>query len=208
MYVRMTRIQTPPDRIDAGIANFNEKVVPAARQAKGYQGAALLVNRETGDGVGVTYWDSLEALAASEQVGVSVRTQSAEATAARVIDVDRAELVIVDRAEPPRVPGYTRSISGFVPLENLDKLISMTKEKVVPELRRHKGYRSALLAVNRMTGRTLFSSNWATAQDRDATFDAMTPLREEAAKLTMAGFQVETFEAAAVEILQPSVSRN
>ena len=55
MFIRATRIQTPPDKVDAAIANFKQQVLPAARSAPGNAGAALLVNRETGAGIGIMF---------------------------------------------------------------------------------------------------------------------------------------------------------
>ena len=80
MYVRATRVQSPPDGIEKGIAYFKEKVVPAAKAAPGNAGAVLLVDRKTGSGVGITLWETAQALSASEQMGITSRTQSAAAT--------------------------------------------------------------------------------------------------------------------------------
>ncbi len=52
MYIRSTRVQSPPDAIEKGIAYFNEKVVPAVKAAPGNAYAVLLVDRKTGSGVG------------------------------------------------------------------------------------------------------------------------------------------------------------
>jgi hypothetical protein len=53
MYVRMTRVQAPPDKIKDSIQNFETNVLKRVNAAPGYQGAGLLVNRQTGDGIGV-----------------------------------------------------------------------------------------------------------------------------------------------------------
>src|SRR2546428_11996946 len=80
MYVRATRVQNPPDAVEKGIAFFKEKVAPAVKGAPGNAGAILLVDRKTGAAVGITMWATAQALGASEQVGISSRTQSAAAT--------------------------------------------------------------------------------------------------------------------------------
>ena len=54
MYVRATRVQSPPDAIEKGIAYFKDTVVPAVKAAPGNAGAVLLVDRKTGSAVGVT----------------------------------------------------------------------------------------------------------------------------------------------------------
>ena len=65
MYARVTLVKSDPSKLDAAIANFKAKVVPASRKGSGYAGAFLLINRETGEGAGGTYWESLESLNAA-----------------------------------------------------------------------------------------------------------------------------------------------
>ncbi len=78
MYARVTLVKSDPAKLEAVIANFREKVVPASRKGSGYAGSFLLINRETGAGAGGTYWESLESLNAAEQIGLESRRQSIE----------------------------------------------------------------------------------------------------------------------------------
>ncbi len=76
--------------------------------APGYAGAALLIDREAVEACGVTSWATLADMNAAEQVGLQVRRQSSETTGAQVIDVNRFELVLVDRMGEPKVPSFSR----------------------------------------------------------------------------------------------------
>jgi quinol monooxygenase YgiN len=76
MFLRATRIEAPPDNIGAAIDNFETNIVKGLRAAPGNQGAVLLVDRQSGSALGVTYWESARALAASEQTGTQSRTQA------------------------------------------------------------------------------------------------------------------------------------
>src|SRR2546422_4747570 len=102
MYVRATRVQNPPDAVEKGIAFFKEKVAPAVKGAPGNAGAILLVDRKTGAAVGITMWATAQALGASEQVGISSRTQSAAATGGSLVNGQGGEPVVVGRAPPPK----------------------------------------------------------------------------------------------------------
>src|SRR2546425_11912484 len=102
MYVRATRVQNPPDAVEKGIAFFKEKVAPAVKGAPGNAGAILLVDRKTGAAVGITMWATAQALGASEQVGISSRTQSAAATGGAIVNVERGEQGVGGRAQPPK----------------------------------------------------------------------------------------------------------
>ena len=66
MYGRATRVQMPPQAIEKGIATFKEKVVPAAKAQPGNLGLVLLVDRKTGAAIGITLWESAQALGAAE----------------------------------------------------------------------------------------------------------------------------------------------
>src|SRR2546428_4281550 len=123
MYVRATRVQNPPDAVEKGIAFFKEKVAPAVKGAPGNAGAILLVDRKTGAAVGITMWATAQALGASEQVGISSRTQSAAATGGAIVNVGRGEQGNADPAPPPNAGPFPRvhTITGG-PKKNDDAL--------------------------------------------------------------------------------------
>jgi quinol monooxygenase YgiN len=103
MFLRATRIQAPPDKVEQVIENFETNVIKGLRAAPGNQGAVLVVNRETGAALGITYWESAKALASSEQTGAQSRTQAVKGVpGTQIVNVERAELMIMDRAGEPR----------------------------------------------------------------------------------------------------------
>jgi len=67
MFARITTAETKIVWIDKFIKIYEESVVPAAKQQKGYGGAYLLVDRKTGKGVSVTLWDCEEDALANEK---------------------------------------------------------------------------------------------------------------------------------------------
>ena len=67
MFARMTIVQVKLDKIDDVIKLFDSSVVPAAKKQKGYKGASLLVDRETGKGAAITYWESEKDAIANEK---------------------------------------------------------------------------------------------------------------------------------------------
>ena len=69
MFTRLTIVQCKSDQIDEAIKIYEENVVPAAKSQKGYRGAYLLIDHETGRGVSITVWDSEENAIANEQSG-------------------------------------------------------------------------------------------------------------------------------------------
>src|SRR5262249_17766221 len=124
MFARVTTVRSDPGKMEQGIANFKEWVAPMARTAPGYAGIALLVDRDTGDGFGVPYWDTVADLNAAGQLGQQVRRQSTEATGAEVIDVDRFEMVLVNRAAEPSAPVFSRVNQLYADPQRIEEAIA------------------------------------------------------------------------------------
>jgi quinol monooxygenase YgiN len=69
MLVRVTTVQIQPSRIDEAIRLYQDSVVPAAQQQRGYRSTLLLTDRASGKGMAVTTWDTEADLQASEASG-------------------------------------------------------------------------------------------------------------------------------------------
>ena len=204
MYVRMTRVQAPPDKVKDSIQNFETNVLKRMKAAPGYEGAALLFNRQTGDGIGVTYWESATALGASEQAGIDARTAATQDVAGtRIINVERAEIMIMERVAAPKAGTYVRATTGAGDPEKLDAGITVARTKALPLLKTLKGFRSLIIGVDRATGRTFVSTVWDTVSDLEASESKIAGVRAEFAKaagISAESLKVEVFEAAVVEL--------
>jgi quinol monooxygenase YgiN len=203
MFLRATRIQAPPDKVDATIENFETNVAKNLRAAPGNQGVVLLVDRHSGSALGITYWESAKALAASEQIGTQSRTQAAQGIpGAHIVNVDRAELMIMDRAGAPKSGTYVRLVTANGDPEKLDAAIVQIRNHVLPLLKTQHGYRATIASVDRQSGRLSVSTVWESKADLEASESKMAGPRAEAAKVAGAGphdVQVEIFESAFVE---------
>jgi len=69
MFARLTIVQIAIDKLDDTKKLFEESVIPAAKSQKGYRGAYLLTDSNTGKGVSIAFWDSEEDLIAGEDSG-------------------------------------------------------------------------------------------------------------------------------------------
>ena len=204
MFIRATRVQAPPDKVQEAIQNFETNILPRMRKTPGNQGAALLINRQTGAGIGITYWESAKALSASEQTGNETRTQSVKAVpGSQIVNVERAEMMIMDRAAEPKVGTFLRLVTANGDPEKLDAAVVHIRNHSLPIAKALKGYRALVVAVDRQTGRLSASTTWDTMADLDASEGNMAGTRAEAAKIAGAGpsdVQVEIFESVAVDL--------
>jgi heme-degrading monooxygenase HmoA len=101
MHARQSTIQGKPAQLEAGIKNFNEQILPAIRQLKGFTGAQFLADRKSGKAVITTFWETEQALRDSEAKANDLRRTAAEqvgSTAAPL--VERFEVVMTDIKQP------------------------------------------------------------------------------------------------------------
>jgi heme-degrading monooxygenase HmoA len=204
VYMRLTRVRSSPDEIEQTITDFTGELMPVARRAMGYAGAAIYVNRETGQAAGVTFWESAQALVASELMSISTRTQATESTGIEIVDVVRFQILLTDRAQRPRTPAFTRIDNGFMPPERLEDFADFIRDDVTPGLRRRKGYIWMTTAVDRTTGVVAVISNWETKEDREAGDSSFATVLRRAAEFGLKPIRIDFYELAVLELLQPA----
>jgi len=204
MFLRATRIQAPPDKIGAAIDNFETNIVKNLRSAPGNQGVVLLVDRHSGAALGITYWESAKTLASSEQTGSESRTQATKNVAGtQIVNVERAELMIMDRVGAPKQGTFVRLTTVNGDPEKLDAAIVQLRNHVLPVLKAQPGYRALIASVDRQSGRLSASTVWETRVDLNASESKIAGPRAEVAKIAGASpndVQVEIFETAVVEM--------
>lgn len=201
MFMRATRIQVPPESSQASIDNF-ERILSNIRSAPGCLGGLLLVDRQKGSCIGVTYWDSAKSLANSELLAIQARSESVQAVpGAHVVNVERAELLILDRAAPPAAGTFVRLNTVAGDIDKQDALTGFVRGNL-PVLKPLKGYRACTMAVDRQTGISRVSTVWESMADLEASEMTVAGLREHAARTAGATEPtiVEIFEASVVEL--------
>jgi heme-degrading monooxygenase HmoA len=204
MYLRVTAFKSEPGKLEEGIAFLKNKIIPSISKAPGYLGATCIVDREKGEGAASTLWESLEAMNNAEQLGQQARTQSSEATGMEVVDIDRFEITVLEMASPtPQVPSYTRLITAYSDPKKADKVTEMVRQ-VVPKIKEQPGFQAFSAGINRATGRGFTVSNWATAEQREASNTATASMRQPVADAgAMYGLQIQNFETVVAEIKAP-----
>jgi heme-degrading monooxygenase HmoA len=104
MHARISTLEGSPDQIDEGLRYVRENVLPQLQQQDGFKGMAALADRQTGKTLGVTFWESEQALRASEEAANSLREESAEAMSDTIAGVERYEVGFLE---------LTGAIGGF-----------------------------------------------------------------------------------------------
>ena len=78
MHARLTSGTVQPERLDEFVRSLQESLIPAAERQPGYRKFLLLTDRASRRVVGITVWDTEEALRASEEAGGYYREQLAK----------------------------------------------------------------------------------------------------------------------------------
>jgi heme-degrading monooxygenase HmoA len=92
MYARISTLEGSPDQIDEGLRYVRENILPQLQQQNGFKGMAALADRQSGKTLGVTFWESEEALRASEEAANKMREDSAQAMEDTIAGVERYEV--------------------------------------------------------------------------------------------------------------------
>jgi heme-degrading monooxygenase HmoA len=79
MHARMGRITFSPDKADDVTSHVRDNVVPGYEDADGFKGFTLLLDRSGGKGVGLSFWESEDAMRATDSLGDQARQGAAEA---------------------------------------------------------------------------------------------------------------------------------
>lgn len=92
MHARVSIFEGSPEQVDAVFDQAREQVLPRGRQLDGFKGVIALGDRQSGKTLGITFWESEEAMRRSEQEANRVRSETAEASGEQIAGVERYEV--------------------------------------------------------------------------------------------------------------------
>jgi heme-degrading monooxygenase HmoA len=112
MHARLTTIEAPPDRMDDATRHVQEQVLPQLQQLDGFKGLIALRDRGSGRVRGVAFWESEEALRATDEAAARIRGGVTEATGGTVASVENYEVVVFEAPSAGPVSAVTDSVGG------------------------------------------------------------------------------------------------
>ena len=96
MHARVPTLEGPPERMDDATRYVREQVLPQLQQLDGFRGFVALANRQNGKLLGVAFWESEEALRATEEAASRIRGGVAEDTGGTVANVEQYEVIVFE----------------------------------------------------------------------------------------------------------------
>ena len=113
MHARVSIFEGPPDMIDESLRQAREVILPQAKEMDpGFKGIIALTDRQARKMVWVTFWESEEAMRASEEAANRLRKESAEAGGGTVAGVERYEVGLFEVPSAGPVSGVTDTVGG------------------------------------------------------------------------------------------------
>ena len=93
MFVRLTTIQGTPAKIDDAIRVVENDVIPGSKTLDGFRNGYWCADRASGKMLGLTLFETQEALEASEAAASQLRKTSTEKLGFEVKNVERFEVI-------------------------------------------------------------------------------------------------------------------
>jgi quinol monooxygenase YgiN len=176
MHLRVTRVGGTPEGVSRMISTFEESI-SAVRRLPGCAGVVLAADAAAGRAFAAGYWESEEALEASETAVSGVRSRIADESGVEVVGVERYEVALIRRAHPLTAGTPARIITATLRPGAIAGLESEL-ENILPVITALPGFRSAVCAFDRRSGSVFFASSWTTAADREASEATLAPMRQ------------------------------
>ena len=96
MHARVTTLEVASDRFDDATRFTQEQVLPQLQQMDGFKGFVTLGDRQSGRVRGVAFWESEEALHATDEAASRIRSGVAEATGGTIASVENCEVSVFE----------------------------------------------------------------------------------------------------------------
>lgn len=93
MFARISTFRGDMARLEEGKTLFREKVVPEDEKLPGFAGALLLADRDAGLSYAVTFWETEEAMTASDPLGNELAKTAAKELGLTV-EIGHSEVLI------------------------------------------------------------------------------------------------------------------
>ena len=174
MYARSTTFHGMPGNIAAGITYVKNEAAPMLAEIEGCRGLSMLVDRETGECIATSSWESEEAMRASDERLRPIRDRGRDILGGS-LQMDEWEVAVMHRTHH----GECCRVSWLQ--GDLDAMAETFRAGILPQLEQTPGFCSASLLVNRATGLGCATTVWESRSAMEASRSAADDMRSRAA---------------------------
>ena len=156
MYARVAAFEGDMGRIDDVIKTIRERM-SAGEEIPGAKRFLMLIDREGGTSLGITFFDSEDAIRAAEPIFERMAEEIPEELRGRRTSVETYEVAIDDIADGARAARVS-SLEGSP--GGIDEGIAFINEQIRPEAADLTGWRGILTLADRQTGKAKTITFW------------------------------------------------
>jgi heme-degrading monooxygenase HmoA len=153
MYARSTTFQGKPENIDAGIKFVKTEAAPVMYRVDGFRGLSLLVDRQTGECIATSSWESESAMRDSDKHLRPIRDRGRDVLGGSM-QIDAWEIVVLHRTHH----GKCCRVSWLK--GDVEAMIGTFRVSIIPQLERTPGFCSASLLVDRSSDLGCATTAW------------------------------------------------
>jgi hypothetical protein len=204
MYARSTTIRADRSRVDAGIAEVRDAVMPLVQGMDGFVGLSMLADRETGHCIVTAAWETEEAMRVSGERVRDSRARVAEVVGAPAPEVAEWEIAALHRVHEAPAGACARVTWLVGDPAATDRTVDGWRGRVLPRLEDLSGFCSVSLMVDRRTGRTASAVTFEDREHLEGSREEARAIREQLAPvLGMRMLDVAEFELAIAHLRVP-----
>ena len=167
MHARVVTVQLQPGKRDDAVTIYRDFVLPAARRQRGFKGALLLTDPNTGKTVSVTFWETEVDMAAGRRSGF-VREQIAKLepvlTSAPSVTENFEVCFQIETSVGPRSRCARVHRRQQIPPNSMDGVIQAFSEQGERVAATVPGYGGSFSMINRDEGKTFSVALWETEE--------------------------------------------
>jgi hypothetical protein len=202
MYARVATFENrDTSRVEEMIATVKERA-SAGQDLPEVKRVLMLIDREAGTALGITFFESEDAIRRAEPTFERMGTEIPEELRGRRTSVEVYESLIEDVAEGAKAARVS-SLEGSS--DRIDEGVRFLAEQIIPAAGDISGWRGVILLADRAAGRTKTITFWDGVESLRASEERADELRNEAAAAmdeTITG--VERYEVALSKVLAPT----
>ena len=197
MHARVAAFEGDISRIDDLIGMIRERM-STGEEIPGAKRFLMLIDREGGSTLGITFFDSEDSIRAAEPIFDKMGDEVPEELRGRRTSVETYEVVIDDIAA---AAGAARVSTLAGSPDDIDKGIAFINDTIVPEASEVSGWQGILTLADRGTGKMKTITFWESAELLRASEARGEELRAQAAEAMATTISsVERYEVALNEV--------
>lgn len=202
MYARIAAFENPDmSRVPELLATVRERI-SAGQDISSARRVFTLVDRDAGELLGITFFDSEEAIRQAEPAFERLGEEIPEELRGKRASVEIYEVAIDDVADGAKAARVS-SLEG--PVDKIDEGLEFIREQILPMAGDMTGWRGVVGLVDRSTGRTKTITFWDGIESLQASEERANELRSEAAAALAERITgVSRYEVVLSEVLSPT----